>query len=732
MQQIQHAYLQHDAPRFDPMSAPSHLILPIKGMTCAACVNRVEKVLNRLPGVTAQVSLATELAHVEVAPEGATAAQIESAIRAAGYEVREPRRNFSDADDTRTFAFAFLLTLPFVVQMGVMVIGGAHDWLPPWLQLALATPMQFWVGARFYRGAWYALRGGVANMDVLVAVGTTAAFGYSVFMLLGQGESAHYYFEASVFIIAFVLLGKMLEIRARRHTNDALKDLARLLPGKAILQRGGEWVEVEVDQVPVGAVVVIRAQERAPVDGEVIEGESEMDESLITGESMLATKSPGAQVFAGARNEQGQLIVRAIRVGGRTHMAEVVRLVETAQASKAPIQHLADRIAGVFVPVMLVISVLTGLVWWSLTQDIEPALVNAIAVLVIACPCALGLATPTAVVVGMGRGAQNAILLRDARALQTAGSIDLLAVDKTGTLTEGQPSVTAVMPAPGYDERTVLHIAASMEAASAHPLARAIVEHARAADIAISEPGEVISRPGHGLRAVVDEQVCLLGSQRFLSDQGIDHADEWAGEFAGRAQTQVWVARAGALVGCVTLTDALRVSSSRAVADLRSLGVEVMMLTGDRAEVASGIAAELRIAQFKSQVLPSEKAAAVQSLQHQGLRVGMAGDGVNDGPALVQADVGFAMGAGADLAVQSADVTLMRNDLMGVVHAIKLSRATMSIVRQNLFFAFVYNLVCVPAAAAGLLNPIIASAAMALSSVTVVANSLRLRAWTPK
>lgn len=710
------------------MPSAERLNLPVTGMTCAACVSRVEKVLNRLPGVTAQVNLATEMARVDLTGTQTTIEAIEASIRAAGYGVGDLRRDRSieDRRELRIFWISAALSLPFLLQMVGMLAGAHHDILPGWLQWALATPVQFWIGWRFYRGAWYALRGASANMDVLVALGTSAAYVYSAAVVGLALPGQHVYFEASVSIITLVLLGKILESRARRRTNDALQGLARLLPSTAHVLREGELVDVEAGAVSMDALVVVKPDERAPVDGIVVEGESDMDESLITGESGLVLKSAGDRVYAGARNSQGQLLCRATRTGARTHLAEVAQLVEDAQASKAPVQQLADRISAVFVPTILAVSAVTGLGWW-MAADLETALLNAIAVLVIACPCALGLATPTAVVAAMGRGAQHGILMRSAAALEKTASVEQLIVDKTGTLTAGSPRVVGIMPSPGYTEQQVLQVAASIELASEHPIARAIRTHAAQANIRMTIPAEVLSAAGRGVQASVDGKRYRLGSPRYLMESGLQ-----VESLENEASTTVVLADAQRVMGAIHLSDPVRPTSPEAVSRLRGLNIEVVMLTGDREAVARQVAQAVGISEFKAQMLPRDKADEVTKMRAAGKVIGMAGDGVNDAPALASADVGFAMGAGADIAVQTADITLMRNDLMGLVQAIELSRATVKIIRQNLFFALIYNVIGIPLAAAGMLNPIIAGAAMAMSSVTVVANSLRLRRWEPK
>jgi Cu+-exporting ATPase len=716
---------------------PLSVELTISGMTCAACSARIEKVLNRLPGVEAHVNLAAEKARVRYDPGLVSVDDLIAAVEKAGYEAGLAATNDREAEarrrqedyrrEFRVFWVAAALTLPLVAQMA----SGAHEeWLPRWLQLLLATPVQFWAGRRFYVGAWHALAGGGANMDVLVALGTSMAWLYSAVVTLTGASGQHVYFEAGAAVITLVLLGKLLEARAKAKTSAAVEALLRLAPPTARVEREGRLVELPLAEVRVNDVCLVRSGERIPVDGEVIEGDSSVDESLLTGESTPRRRKAGSRVYAGTQNLEGMLRVRATSVGAATLLGEIARLTEQAQGSKAPIARLADTVSGIFVPTVLVIAAVTFALWWWLAGDFQQALINAVAVLVIACPCALGLATPTAIMVGMGRGAQAGILVRDARALELAGRIDTLILDKTGTLTEGRPGVVAVRPAAGVDERRLLALAAALETGSQHPIALAILAHAQAAGIELPRVSDFAAVAGKGVTGVVDGERFYLGSPSYLRESGVDFDAKEATSGVSGA-TVVGLADGRRVLGLIFVADRLRPDSKAAVSRLRGLGLDLVMLTGDEEEAARAIAVEVGIPHFVAHVLPQDKAQEVARRKALGRRVGMVGDGINDAPALAAADVGFAIGGGADVAIEAADVTLMRNSLMSVADAISLSRATLSKIRQNLFFAFVYNMLGIPLAALGMLNPVIAGAAMAMSSVSVVSNALLLRRWRP-
>ena len=708
--------------------------LALNGMTCAACATRVEKVLNRLPGVSANVNFATEKARVHYSADAADLERIIAAVQKAGYGAE--RIDPAKRDDARVasaaayraeltrFAIAVALTLPFMVQMIVMLVGGGHDLIPAWLQLALATPVQFWIGKRFYVGAWHALRGGGANMDVLIALGTTMAYAYSAAAVVLR-LPLHLYFEASATIITLVLMGKLLEVRARSRASAAIEALSKLQPKTARVRRGGSISEISVTDVVIGDVFVLRPGESVPVDGVVMEGQSSVNEAMLTGESLPVAKAQGARVYAATLNIDGALDCRATGVGKDTALAAIIRLVEEAQGSKAPIQRLADRVAGIFVPLVIALALITfAFAWWTTGESVT-ALIRAVAVLVIACPCALGLATPTAIMVGSGVGAQAGVLIKNAAALEHAGRIDTLVVDKTGTLTLGEPAVVTVAAQGETTETDLLRIAATLEQSSQHPLAKAILRYASARGVAPAIITGFTAVPGKGVHGAIDGVEAALGTSRFIAERGIDGAP--ANEQPGH--TTVSVALGSRVIGRIALADEVRPTSRAAVTALHKLGLEVVMLTGDNRESAKAVAALVGIRKYEAEVLPQSKAEYVEKVKRAGRTVGMVGDGVNDAPALAAADVSFAIGAGSEVAIHSADVTLMRNDLASVVDAISLSRATLRKIRQNLFFAFFYNVLGIPLAALGLLNPVIAGAAMALSSVSVVTNSLLLKRW---
>ena len=717
----------------------------VYGMTCVACAARIEKALNRIEGVEATVNFASEFARVRYVPGLATPERLLAAIRKAGYEANErveanaaeekARRAEVFRAELRLFWISVALSLPLLAGMLSMFSPGHAELLPRWLQLALATPVQFWIGRRFYVGGWNALRGGGANMDVLVALGTSTAYGLSAVVTLAGLHHQHVYFEASAVIITLVLMGKLLEARAKLRTSAAIEALIRLQPKTARVERDGALIEVPVASMRSGDVFVVRSGESIPVDGLVATGESGVDESMLTGESLPVHKRAGDKVYAGTLNQQGLLRCRAEGVGAATMLAGIIRLVREAQGTKAPIQRLADRVAGVFVPAVVAISALTFALWWSLGGEFAPALVNAVAVLVIACPCTLGLATPTAIMVGTGRGAQVGVLVKNAVALERAENIRTLIVDKTGTLTEGKPVVTDVVPAAGVSERDLVAAAASLESGSTHPLAHAVLEHAKQIDAKLIPVRDFYSVTGKGVRAVLDlpvlgaEQTLLLGAPAFLRESGYAIDTEAIAPLVEQGKTVIAVGGAGRVLGYLAIADKLRASSREAVAKLKGMGITVVMLTGDNDATAKAIAAAAGVSSYRAQVLPGEKAAAVAEFKSEGQVVGMVGDGVNDAPALAAADVSFAIGAGSDVAIEAADIALMRSDLLSVADAISLSRATLRKIRQNLFFAFIYNVLGIPLAAAGMLNPVIAGAAMAMSSVSVVSNSLLLKRW---
>lgn len=731
--------------------APQSVQLQIGGMTCAACSGRIEKALNKLPGVTATVNLATEIARVSLNP-GAGATMVNDLIAAvakAGYGAREiseagraeekARKLAAYHAELRMFWISAALTLPLVLQMGPMFWGDHAEFVPRWLQLLLATPVQFWVGKRFYIAAWHALRGGGANMDVLVALGTSMAYFFSAVVTLLSLDQ-HVYFEASAAIITLVLLGKLMEARAKGKTSAAIEALIKLQPKTARVERDGAIVEVDASSLKVGDIFIVRPGENLPVDGIVIEGTSNVNEAMLTGESLPITKQAGARVYAATLNQQGLLKCRATGVGAHTQLAAIIHLVEEAQGSKAPIQRLADVISGIFVPVVVIISTLTLIFTWWLAGEFVPALVNAVAVLVIACPCALGLATPTAIMVGAGRGAQAGVLVKNAAALEQAEKIQVLIVDKTGTLTEGKPAVTDIVPARLISEHALMQVAATLEQGSEHPLAKAVMERAVSMNIRPQTVTDFTAVTGSGITARIDGIDYILGSPRFLREHdALINDDSSIAVLQGEGKTVIGVAASPKgtsgtsgtfeVLGYIAIADRLRNTSAQAVRRLQSMGIEVIMLTGDNPATAAAIAKQVGISTYRAEVLPQDKAAEVRKMKMGGKFIGMVGDGINDAPALAAADVGFAIGAGSDVAIEAADITLMRNDLMSVGDAISLSRATLGKIRQNLFFAFIYNVLGIPLAAIGLLNPVIAGAAMAMSSVSVVSNSLLLKRW---
>ncbi len=716
--------------------------LPISGMTCAACAARIEKTLNRLPDVKAAVNFATEKAHVEYPAGSITPANLIDAIRKAGYDAQIPvaggdaarkaERVAAYQHDLRLFIISAVLTLPFFALMLYMLSGKHHAaWLPPMAQLLIAIPVQFWIGSRFYVGAFHALRGGGANMDVLIALGTSVAYFYSAAVVL-SGLDGHLYFEAAVSIITLVFLGKLLESRARARAASAIEELIRLQPKTARIERKGVIVEIPAADIRVDDVFVVRPGEAVPVDGKVIDGSSSIDEAMLTGESLPVAKSAGSPVYAATINAQGLLRCRATGVGADTTLAGIIRLVEEAQGSKAPIQRLADTISGIFVPVVIALAVLTFAGWWWYTGVWTDALVPAVAVLVIACPCALGLATPTAIMVGSGAGARAGVLIKNAEALEQAGHIDTLVVDKTGTLTQGKPAVTDIIAGEGSSEKEVLRVAAALEAGSEHPLARAILGRARDLGIPAAAVQDFSVVTGKGVHSLLDGTVALLGSPRFLTDAGLALDAPTVTRLQEQGKTVIGVAHGKRVLGLIAIADPLRPTSATAVAALRALDINVIMLTGDNQRTAAHIAREAGVAGFEAEMLPQDKAQRIAALKAEGHVVGMIGDGVNDAPALAAAQVSFAIGAGSDVALHAADVTLMRSDLLSAVDAVVLSRATFRKIKQNLFFAFFYNALGIPLAAAGLLNPVIAGAAMAMSSASVVSNSLLLKRWRPQ
>ena len=719
-------------------------LLSIEGMTCASCVARVEKALQKVPGVSAAtVNLATEKASVH---GGAALDALVAAVRAAGYEAAAAPAPGSARPDRGgktgaglpawwPVALSALLSMPLVAPMLVQPFG-LHWMLPGWLQLVLATPVQFWLGARFYRAGWKALRAGSGNMDLLVAIGTSAAYSLSLYLLLAGSHhgTPHLYFESSAVVITLVLLGKWLEARAKRQAVAAIGALEALRSNDALVRRDGRDQRIPLAELRVGELMVVRPGERVPADGSVEEGRSHLDESLLTGESLPVAKGPGDRVAGGAVNAEGLLLVRATAVGSETMLSQIIRMVEDAQAVKAPIQRLVDRVSAVFVPAVLLVSLVTLLGWGLATGDWQAALLNAVAVQVIACPCALGLATPASIMVGTGASARHGILIKDAEALETAHAVGVVVFDKTGTLTEGRPRLAALE---GADGERVLRLAAAVQQASSHPLAHAVLDAAQARGIALQPVADARALPGRGVQAELDGTIVLLGNARLMREQGAATAAWEAQAAAHEAQgrTVSWLALArperAEVLGLLAFGDSLKPGAAAAVARLAAMGIESVMLTGDSEGAARAVADQAGIARFHAGVLPGDKASLVAELKATGRKVAMVGDGINDAPALAAADVGIAMASGTDVAMQTAGITLMRGDPGLVADAVAISQRTYAKIRQNLGWAFVYNVVGIPLAAFGLLNPVLAGAAMALSSVSVVANALLLRGWRP-
>lgn len=742
-------------------NAQQTITLPVEGMTCASCVLRVEKALKKVDGVReANVNLATENVALSFDPQKTDLSKLSAAVEEVGYKLLAPEKSQPSEGPKpleslqeshqekaykqlkKEFIFAMVLAIPIMIVSMVSMTSWFMEWSPlsmdevNKLLLIAATPVVFISGKRFYKTAWQLAKHFSADMNTLVAVGTGVAYAYSAVVTLFphwlglSGAMNDLYFDTTTTIIALILMGRLLEARAKHKTSDAIKKLMGLQPRTAHVIRNGVEQEIPIDAVLVNDSVHVRPGEKIPVDGVITDGFTTIDESMITGESLPVEKSVGNNVVGGTINKNGSIEFRAIAVGKDTVIAHIIKLVEDAQGSKAPIQALADTIASVFVPIVIGIAVATFVLWYVVGGvGFTAAMMNFIAVLIIACPCALGLATPTAIIVGTGRGASMGVLIKNAQSLERAHKIDTVVFDKTGTITKGKPSVTDIMTFNGVNEQTLLQQAASLEHKSEHPLGQAIVEKAKELGLHLENVESFQSLTGIGVTGVVQGYAMAVGNTTLMREYSIatTEAETNAAKFSEQGKTSIFVAMNGKLAGLVAIADTIQETSLDAIAQLKRMNIKTIMLTGDNKRTAHAIATQVVIDSVIGEVLPQDKTAHVKALQAEGNIVAMVGDGINDAPALAQADVGIAMGTGTDIAMETADITLMRSDLMGVVQAIKLSKATIRTIRQNLFWAFIYNIIGIPLAALGMLNPIIAAGAMAFSSVSVVSNSLRLK-----
>ncbi|PSB48898.1 copper-translocating P-type ATPase [Cyanosarcina cf. burmensis CCALA 770] len=747
-----------------------NVTLKLRGMSCASCANNIEDAIRSVPGVDVySVNFGTEQATVTYDPNKTDVATLQNAVDTAGYSAQPMQEDVLAAEDdterqtrqrenraltrkvwTSGIISAILVigSLPAMTGLSIPLI---PMWLHnPWVQLVLTAPVQFWCGASFFVNAWKALKRHTATMDTLVAIGTGAAYLYSLFptffpgWFIAQGLRPDVYYEAAAVIITLILLGRLLENRAKGQTSEAIRKLMGLQAKTARVIRNGKEIDVPIAQVVLGDVVLVRPGEKIPVDGEIVDGASTIDESMVTGESVPVKKQSGDEVIGATINKTGSFKLKATRVGKDTFLAQIVKLVQQAQGSKAPIQRLADRVTGWFVPAVIAIAIATFIIWFNIMGNVTMALITTVGVLIIACPCALGLATPTSIMVGTGKGAENGILIKGAESLELAHKLQTIVLDKTGTITQGKPTVTDLVTVNGTansNELKLLHLAASVERNSEHPLAEAVVQYASAQGVELTDVREFEAIAGSGVQGCVGDRLVQIGTQRWMQELGIDTSQlqqPWDRlEYLGK--TVIWIAIDSTVEGIMGISDAVKPSSATAVRTMQRMGLEVVMLTGDNRRTAEVIAREVGIKRVFAEVRPDQKAAQVQNLQAEGKVVAMVGDGINDAPALAQADVGVAIGTGTDVAIAASDITLISGDLQGIVTAIQLSRATIRNIRQNLFFAFIYNVAGIPIAAGilfpffgWLLSPIIAGAAMAFSSVSVVTNALRLRNFHPK
>ncbi|WP_040980565.1 MULTISPECIES: heavy metal translocating P-type ATPase [Oceanobacillus] len=732
-------HVRHDKETFD-----------ISGMTCAACATKIEKRLNKMEGVSnATVNFALENVAVDYDQGQVTVNDMIETVKKLGYSLKiqtSKEESASSKDEeirhqTGKFIFSAILTFPLLWTMVTHFEFTSFIYSPdmlmnPWVQLALAAPVQFIVGAQFYRGAYKALRNGSANMDVLVALGTSVAFFYSIFLgyewqVQGQVGMPELYFEAAAVIITLIILGKLFEVRAKGRTGQAIQKLLGMQAKTARVIRNGEEQEIAIEEVLVGDTVMVRPGEKIPVDGQIVKGESAVDESMITGESIPVDKKTGDAAIGSTINKNGMLTIEATKVGKDTALSQIVKVVEEAQGSKADIQRVADRVSGIFVPIVVLIAIATALVWYFLVApgDLRASLVPLISILVIACPCALGLATPTSIMAGSGRSAEYGVLFKGGEYLESTRTLNTIVLDKTGTVTKGEPELTDVLPEQGFSEEEVLTLVASAENSSEHPLAEAIVKGAKEQGITVKEPDSFEAIPGYGIQASVDGKMIFVGTRKLMKRENIDVSsiEDSMAKLESDGKTAMLIGLENQLAGVIAVADTVKDTSKAAIQRMHDLGLEVIMLTGDNQRTADAIGKQVGIDRVIAEVIPEQKADEIKNLQLEGKKVAMVGDGVNDAPALAVADIGMAIGTGTDVAIEAADITLMRGDLNSVADSVYLSSRTMRNIKQNLFFAFFYNTAAIPVAAIGLLAPWVAGAAMAMSSVSVVLNALRLQ-----